>query len=57
MFAADAELETGAGFAAAVGGDLNQFPDTDRVERHERVVLQDAVALIGRQKASGIVTR
>ncbi len=55
MFAADAELEIGAGLAAAFGGDLHQLAHAFAIEADERVLLDDALALIGLQEAAGIV--
>jgi hypothetical protein len=57
MLAANAELDVGAGLAAALGGDLDHLPDTGRVERHERVVLEDPELLVGAAEARRIVAR
>src|SRR5688572_26819767 len=55
MLAADAELELGAGLAAALGGDLHQFADTFRVDADEGILLEDALPLVGRDEARGVV--
>src|ERR1041385_5218576 len=50
LLAADTELDVGAGLAAALGGDLDHLADAHPVERHKRVVLENAELLIGRSE-------
>ena len=42
VLAADAELEVGAGRAAALGGDGDEFADAFGVQGHERIGLRAA---------------
>ena len=55
MLAADPELEIGPRRAAAFGGDPDHLADPDRVEGHERVVLEHPEPLIGADKACRII--
>jgi hypothetical protein len=58
MFAADAELESGRGGAAALGAISISSPTPSMVERDERIALEDALAFyIGVRKIAGIVAR
>src|SRR5580704_1222132 len=41
MLAANSELQFGPGLPAALDGDLDQLADTFRVDRHERVLLEN----------------
>src|SRR5947209_19664901 len=57
MLAADAELDVGARFAAALGGNPDHLADPRDVERHKRVVLENAELLIGAAEARRVVAR
>jgi hypothetical protein len=56
MLAADAELEGRPGLAPALGGDAHQFAHPRHIQADERVLLEDAGALIGHEEAAGVVT-
>src|SRR5260221_10972300 len=55
VFAADAALEILAGLAAELHGHRNQLADAARVERLERVALQDFLLDVLRQEAARVV--
>ena len=55
VFAADAELDVGAGAAAFFDGDLHQLADAGLIDRGERILLHDFQFLIRRQERAGIV--
>src|SRR5262249_52933159 len=55
MLAADAELDVFTHLAATLGGDAHQFADAVAIDRHERVVCQNAFCSVDAQKACGIV--
>ena len=55
MLAADAELDAGAGLAAALGGELDQFADTVLVDGDEGVGFQQALGGVGAEEGGGVV--
>src|SRR5215470_10915883 len=57
MLAADAELQLLAGAAAALGGDADELANAVGVDRDERVLLEDALLLVGRQETRRVVAR
>jgi hypothetical protein len=57
MFAANAELQPGAGVAPTLGGDLDQLADAYGIDRYERVPLEDSELLVGADKARRVVAR
>src|SRR3546814_18963573 len=57
MLAADAELQAGPGPAPPLGGKLDQFADAVEIQRDERVLLDNALELIGGNEGGGIVAR
>ena len=57
MLAAQPEFEVGAGLAAQLGGHLYQLADAVAIEDLERIVLNDVVLQIVRQKPGRVVAR
>src|ERR1700761_3830058 len=57
MLAANAELDASPCRPAAIGGDADHLADALRVERDERVLLDDAELLVLADKARGVVAR
>ena len=55
MFAADAELDVGAGRAAALGGDFDELADAFDIDRNERIARVDALIDIGAEEAAGVI--
>src|SRR4029077_11134817 len=55
VFAANAELELLPHFAAALGGNADQFADAVAIERYERIARQNAFGRVNAQKACRIV--
>src|SRR5215471_18594999 len=55
MLAANAELELGPSLAPALAGDLDQLAHPLRVQRGERIVLEDATLLVLLQERGRIV--
>src|SRR5665213_1071395 len=57
VLAANPKLQSGPGRASTFDGDADQFAHPFRIDRDERVLLEDAEPLIGADKARGIVAR
>ena len=55
MFPADAELQVGARAASLLHRDLDELADAGRINRRERVLLDDLQVLILRQERAGVV--
>src|SRR6476469_376048 len=55
MLAANADLETGTGLAAAGDTDLHEFTDAIAIDRDERIDFQNSLAAIGAEEARGVV--
>ena len=56
MLAADAQLDVGAGLAAAFGSHLDQLANAVLIQSGEGIVLIDLVLIVGIQELAGVVT-
>src|SRR5260221_1130058 len=57
VFAADAELDAGAGLVALRRRDLDELADAGLVNRGERILLHDLVLRVGTEERTRVVTR
>src|SRR5260221_3409022 len=57
VFAADAELDAGAGLVALRRRDLDELADAGLVNRGERILLHDFVLRVGTEERTRVVAR
>ena len=57
MFAADAELDAGAGLVALRASNLDELADAGLVNRGERIFLHDSVFGVSTEERTGVVAR